>query len=177
MFEIKWTGETSLEIKRKKEKKMKRLLSLAVLLSVLVLPLWGWASYAEGTKKLCVNEQVCITIPEKAPDFMAFETNVLATKQFPNGNAIQVLESMNAEATVDVIVLVVKLGDKVSIVGIQVNYAPESFAKFDEKKQHVTDSYEDVGFTKRGQPTGLLIKVDKFTDSKDFMKFIEGRKV
>jgi hypothetical protein len=164
----------TITINRREE--MKKLLSLLVMLSMLAVSPWAW-SYTEATKKLCVNEQICITIPEKAPDFIKFETNVLTTKHFENGNGIQILEAMNKELTVDVIILVVQLDGKVSIVGMQVNYASEGFDKFDEKKTHVTDSYEDVGFTKQGKPTGLLIKVNKFTDSKDFMKFVEGRKI
>lgn len=68
---------------------MKRLLSLAVLLSLLVLPLWGWASYAEGTKKLCVTEQICVTLPEMAPDFTTFPIQTLGQKMFQNENGIQ----------------------------------------------------------------------------------------
>jgi hypothetical protein len=154
---------------------MRRILAALVVLGMLIMPSVG---LSEGTKKVCVGTaNICVALPEKAPDFNKFDANVLGSKRFENGNAVQVLELMNEDATVDVIVLVVMLEEKVSIVALQVSYAPEGFAKFDAKKTHVTDQYEDVGFTKQGKPTGLLIPVQKLSDYDEFSKFLEGRKI
>jgi hypothetical protein len=73
---------------------MKKSLSLLVILSMLVLPTWGWP-YMEGTKKLCIDEKICITLPEKAPDFTTFEGSILGQRAFANGNVIMVVEMFN----------------------------------------------------------------------------------
>jgi hypothetical protein len=155
---------------------MKKALSLLVILSMLVLPTWGWP-YMEGAKKLCIDEKICITLPEKAPDFTAFKGNILGQRAFANGNVIMVVEMLNDADTVGVIIVLVKVGEKSSVIGMQVTYAPETFAKYDIDKAHVSDSYEDSTFTEKGKLSNTLMKVDKLTDYKLFAKFIEGVKI
>jgi len=155
---------------------MKRLLSLLVMLSMLAMSSWAW-SYTEGTKKLCPVEGVCVVVPEKAPDFQNFPTRVLGQRNFPNGNALQVLEALNKESTVDVTLLVMKLEGKVFIISMQVIYAPEGFDKAASAEEHVTDKYEDVQFMETGRPSEKLGHVEKFKDFSEFRKFIEGVRI
>jgi len=156
---------------------MKRFLSLILMATFLI-----GASFvqAEDLKTMCVPdiaEKVCVTISEKAPDFMKFPGNVIGQKQFSNGNAIQGVEHMNKAQTVDVMALVALIAGKVHIIAIVVSYCPEGFSNFDSTKAHVTDSYQDVTFMKTGRPTGLMTKVDKAADYSTFRKFIEGTSI
>jgi hypothetical protein len=73
--------------------------------------------------------------------------------------------------------VLVKVEEKISVIGMQVTYAPETFAKYNIDKTHVSDSYEDSPFTEKGQLSGQLMKVDKLTDYNLFAKFIEGAKI
>ena len=73
--------------------------------------------------------------------------------------------------------MLVMVEGKVSIIAMQVTYAPETFAKYDIDKAHVSDSYEDSTFTEKGKLSNTLMKVDKLTDYKLFAKFIEGVKI
>ena len=155
---------------------MKRLLSCLVMLSMLAVSVWAW-SYTEVTKKLCIDEKICITLPEKAPDFTTFKGNILGQRAFANGNVIMVVEMFNDADTVDVILVLVKVEEKISVIGMQVTYAPETFAKYNIDKAHVSDSYEDSAFTEKGQLSGQLMKVDKLTDYNLFAKFIEGTNI
>ena len=86
---------------------MKRLLSILILLSMLVVPAWGWSSYTEGTKKLCLpNSPVCVIVPEKAPDAFAFpKAFMLVNKSFANGNGIAMVQAINADDTVGAFVV------------------------------------------------------------------------
>ena len=155
---------------------MEKLLSCLVMLSMLAVSVWAW-SYAEGTKKICLTPENCITVPEKAPDFTKFEAQVLGQRAFANGNALLIAELLNEANTVDVIMMLVMVEGKVSIIAMQVTYAPETFAKYDIDKAHVSDSYEDSTFTEKGKLSNTLMKVDKLTDYKLFAKFIEGVKI
>ena len=155
---------------------MKKLLSCLVMLSMLAVSSWAW-SYTEGTKKLCPVEGMCVVVPEKAPDFQNFPTRVLGQKNFPNGNALQVLEALNKELTIDVILLVMKHEGKVFLLSMQVTYAPEGFDKAASAKKYVTDKYEDVQFMETGRPSGKLSRVEKFKDFSEFRKFIEGVRI
>jgi hypothetical protein len=149
---------------------------LAAFLMVLVLLCAGFAG-AEGLKTLCVpdiQEKVCVTLPEGAPDFMKFPGQALGTKKFSNGNAVQIVEHMNKEATVEVSVLVALIEGKVHILAIIANYCPEGFANFDTKKTHLSENYEDSQFMKTGKPSDVLFKVSKSTDYGSFKKYIEG---
>jgi hypothetical protein len=157
---------------------MKKFLSVLTILVLLgVWAVWAWP-YTEGTKKMCVPDtKVCVTISERAPDFISFPTHVVGTQPFENGNAIQILEAVNEAETVDAVIAVVKVGDTIGIIGLVAVYIPEGLRHFDSTKQHVTDSYEDVAFTKTGRISGVLARVDKLTDYSEFKKFLTGTKI
>jgi len=147
----------------------------AVLLMALFL--FAGVAGAEGLKTLCVpniQEKVCVTMPEQAPDFMKFPGQAIGQKMFSNGNAAQIIEHMNKEQTVDVIVFIALLDNKVHILAVMVNYCPEGYANFDSKKTHLSENYEDSSFMKTGKPSDVLFKVNKSTDYNSFKKFIEG---
>jgi hypothetical protein len=132
---------------------------------------------SEAMKTMCVSngsQKVCVTISERAPDFMGFPASAAGTKHFSNGNAVQIVEHLNKEQTVGAVVMVALIGGRVHILAVMVNYCPEGFANFDSTKKHLTDSYEDVQFTKTGKVSGVLTKVDAITNYNSFRGFIEG---
>jgi hypothetical protein len=156
---------------------MKRFLAIV---GTIVLLLCANIAGAENLKTMCVpdiDEKVCVTISEKAPDFMKFPGQAIGTRHFSNGNAIQIVEHINKAQTVDAMALVILLNGKPHIIAVVVSYCPEGFSNFDSTKTHVTDSYQDATFMKTGRPTGLMTKVDKAADYSTFKKFIEGTSI
>jgi hypothetical protein len=156
------------------------------ILLVLLLALVGLIGCAT-TPKMVMEEfriisipeiGIRISLPESAPDFHKFSSHTLGSKMYPNGNGMLFLESLNKELTVDAVMVVVKKGSKISIVALQVTYCPAGFDHIDLNKplenQFKTDNYEDVSFTNNGAISGILIRVNKMTDSNKYSKFLLG---
>ena len=153
---------------------MKRLTRILTILLLAVSLFWGW-SYAgsEGLKTFTIpNTDFKVTLPEQAPDFLTFPTDIVAQMKYDNGNGVVILESLNKEHTVDVIIVMAKVGKKIGLIQMQVNYCAETFDKLDLDKKHPTDYYEDATFVKTGRITNLLTRVNKLTDVKLFKHFI-----
>jgi hypothetical protein len=129
---------------------------------------------SEGTKILKLpNSDLVITVPEKAPDFFNFPARNIGKIKFPNETIVQAIESMNDDFTVDVITFIITVKGKMSVVALQVIYCPEGFQNFDMNKEHLTDFYEDLSFTKIGRATNILQRVDKLTDYNKIKHFLE----
>lgn len=122
-----------------------------------------------------------IKVPEKAPDFLNWQGQVLGANKFSNGNAVVVVEHFNDGMTVDVMALAVLIEKQISIVSFQVAYCEKGFAKLDInkpiEKQVKVEYYEDLSFMKTGKISGVLVKVDNPTDFEKFRIFIEGTKI
>ena len=149
----------------------------AIFTCLLLLVFCSAPLFAEGLKTMCVpnlEEKVCVTLPEQAPDFIKFPGTVIGQKKFVNGNAIQVIEHLNKDQTVEVVVFIALLDGKVHILAVLVSYCPEGFANLDEKKNHLTENYEDSAFMRSGKASDVLFKVKKLTHYSAFKKFIEG---
>jgi hypothetical protein len=158
--------------KKRRGGKMKRFLTVLVMVFLL---LFAGLVGADSMKVISLpGTDLKITIPEQAPEFFSFPSQLLSSQKFPNGNAIMAIESMNKEGTVDVIAIIARVNEKVSIIAIQVNYCPESFQKFDQNKKHQTDYYQDSVFMNTGKFSGVLVKVDKIKDYAEFSRYIEG---
>ena len=150
---------------------MKKLLTIicAVVLVFCASPLFS----NEGLKTLKIpNTDFKLTLPEQAPDFLGFPTDVVAQLQYSDENGVLILESLNKEHTVDVITVIAKIGPKVGVIQMQVNYCEETFEKLDLNKKHLTDYYEDVTFVKSGRLTGVLTRVPKLTDAELLKQFL-----
>lgn len=136
----------------------------------------------EGFKTISISEiGIEISIPEGAPDFQKFPTSTLGSKIYPNGNGILILESLNKEFTTDVITVIVKKGNKISIVAVQVTYCPAGLNNIDPNKpiedQFKTENYEDLSFVKGGNISGKLFRVNKASSSIDYAKFLSGNEI
>lgn len=150
--------------------------ALVVLFAITVA--FSGAPTGECNKTCKLTDGVQVTIPEKAPDFHKFaHTQIIGSVEYKNGNGVMVAEALNADLTVGVIVLFVRIEQKIHIVAMQVNYAPEGFDKFDATKDHLVDKYEDTSFTKSGVPSGYLSRVKDLTDFGKFKFYIDGVKI
>lgn len=147
---------------------MKKLFGV-LLMVIFVLGLAGVVG-AEGLKKMCVDTkptQLCINVPEKAPDFFTFPASIAGSKKYSNGNGIQILAHQNDANTVLVGTLVAKRGQQVIIIAFKVFYS----------ETNLEECYEDITFTRTGKSSGVFTRVKAVTDFKKFEHFIAGTEV
>jgi hypothetical protein len=145
---------------------MKRLLSILILLSMLVVPAWGWSSYTEGTKRLCLQKSpVCVVVPEKAPDAFAFpKAFMVVNKSFDNGNGIAMVQAINADETVGAFVVFAKIKGTLHVIALVAEY----------RASGKSDVMEDKQFMSTGVPSGRLERVEKPTETKKFLRFLDS---
>ncbi len=140
---------------------MKKLLSLVAILSMVVVPAWGW-SYTEGTKVVCTpKKELCITVPEMAPDFLLFpNARIVAQQTFANGNMIAMISTENECGNTSTHVLLVRIDGIVHVVAMAAFYE-------DTGKKGM---YEDIAYVTTGKPSGVLAETNAPNGSDAFIK-------
>lgn len=143
---------------------MKRLLSLLVILSMLALPVWAW-SYTEGTKVVCSPaKELCVRVPEKAPDMLLFpNVRIVAQQGFANNALLAIVQSANKAGSVEATVVLVRVKDKLAVVAMAAEYARSGEVEF----------FEDLAFLKTGIPSNTLVRVKEPSKVSEFTKHLD----
>ena len=118
---------------------------------------------AEGVKTLEIIPGHSIQVPEMAPDFRRFKGSVIGAKTYSNGNMLAVIETYTDDGDIFVLLLFVKIKEKLHLVGMQAAYL----------KTGITDLYEDTAFTKTGKPSGKLARVKKGAPLEQIEPFLD----
>jgi len=134
-------------------KSFKSIVFLALMAAVFASLLWAGTGFtAEGSKSMRGEmPPIVVTVPEQAPEFLCWESGLVGMEQYPNGNALILVQYINPAENVIVSALWVKMGENFYLV---------AFAAFYEVTAGAPgEIYEDVGFIKDGKPTGVLVRV------------------
>jgi hypothetical protein len=154
------------EIKTGRGTKMKKFFKTVFILAAIValfgLAIWAGTGFAEGTKSMTAKmPPVTVAVPEQAPEFLNWDAQLTGMEEFPNGNALLLVQYVNPSETVIVVSLWGKRGETFSLLAFGVFYEVRPNAP--------AEIYEDLGFLKDGKVTGVLSRVDK-PDSLDLFK-------
>ena len=107
----------------------------------------------EGTKTMRGDKPVVtITVPEKAPDFLRWQSMLLGGEQYEDGNVLLLVQFISPDERTVVNALWAKIGEKYSVLAFAVFYL--------ERAGDPPDLYEDLTFLKTGNPSGILVRVE-----------------
>jgi hypothetical protein len=147
---------------------MKKFFAFLLVLIFLVGAIPLIAQGVEGIKTLIGKESgVILTVPEMAPEFLQWKGMVIGVQQFPNGNALILVECHNEAENVIVRSLWAKKDGKFYIL---------AFAVFYEANQKM-ELFEDNGFFVGGIPSGKLERVKEARPVVDFRNRLEGTNI
>ncbi len=150
------------------------------LLTVLIVFLYCTLSWsAEGTRTHGTKDGLIkVTMPEKAPDFLLWDGNILQGKNYLNGRGIAFVEVYNKEQIVWGMVLILREPDgSLHVILLQIDYISPEYKRNPDPRLLKTEYYEDVQFIKTNIPSDILVKVEKLTDWKILDKQTEKTKI
>ena len=142
---------------------MKKLCSALIYIGIpiLILGLLMWVSTGfagEGTKVLKSKHfQYSVVLPEKAPDFLNWDTMLIGIEGYSNGKGLAITAGANEDQSVVVTIL--------WIIEDQVPYPIAVAVWYENVDPNKTELYEDREFVQTGNRSGKLVRVpiDKAT--------------
>lgn len=119
-----------------------------VLFALVAACLLVFAPMADA-KVLKSKDFQAVEVPDQAAEFYQWAGEIVYSKEFPNGAAYMIVEAYNADETVRVVSLFVRIDGKIYLVGMVTDY----------KLTRIHYCLQDPGFTKNGKPSGKLIEI------------------
>lgn len=148
---------------------MKKLLVSLLLATILV---FGGIALGEAiveSVKTLQLQDLKVTVPELAPDFLRFKVLQVISEKLPSGVLVKAVILVSEDQNVKVMALMVDVLSvkKVSVLVLQVKY----------EATQIIDTYADVEFLKTGKPSDKLVKVQELPDIDEILAKLNAREI